>query len=329
MAQSAEELRRLRRRRPEELPPPPVLSAADKKLLAACARANLDDMKAALDAGASIDAYEPVTDDMRSGKKPMHIAAQSGFIAGVKLLRARGADIDEGDMRVGNPPLMLTLSNTRKDMFRTLLDMGADLWAENDGGHTAAEAVSRFDADIRTRHFGETIRHFEAMPEVEDMTGLTTAKLHEKNGDGLCLLDNPRMLRRIGEVHQALNQQGEAVDVALLDTVRSDGTTVWQGVCAAGALEAVVDILQEQGTALRHEALFEVDGTPSVLLQQATEWMQVPALFSYQNWKGATAEELEKTLKQLPEDVSEQVKNAYQLRTRLAADQAQTVGRGR
>lgn len=329
MSNSAEETRQLRRRRPEELPPPPKLTAADKLLLSACTRASLDDMKAALDAGASIDAYEAVSDDMRSGKKPIHLAAQSGFIEGVKLLRSRGANIDEGDMRVGNSPLILTLSNTHKNMFRALLDMGADLWAENDGGHTVVDASRRFDADVRTKHFGETIRHFEAMPEVEDMTGLTVAKLHEKNADGLCLLDNPRTLRRIGEVHEALKQQGEAVDAALLDTTRADSTTVWHGVCAAGALGEVIDILQEKGMALRHAQLFDGAGQPTPLLQSATEWMQVPAVFSYQNWKGATAEELEKTLKQLPEEASEQVKNAYQLRTRLAADQAQTAGRGR
>lgn len=328
-AQDKDSLRQLRRRKPEDLPPPPVLTEADKLLLQACAQGKLDLAKAALEAGASVDAYDAVSDDMRSGKKPLHIAAQAGFDEGVKLLRAYGAKLDEGDMRVGNTPLILTISNSHSSTFRLLLEMGADLWCENDGGFTAVDACNRFDQSVRKKRFGEAIDYFESLPEREDLQGLTVNDLFAPDANGRCLMDTPRMLNRIEEIGEALERQGEHLTLDRLRTPLAGGTSPWEKLCACGKLAETVVMLNRHGEQVQEAALFEADGKPGVLLNAATEWGQAGALFSYGNWQGQSGKTLDAAFHKLPEEAQAQVSNPYQLKVRLDREQSKGVVRGR
>lgn len=306
---------------------PRGLTEADRKLLRACMECRMPLLQEALAEGASIDAFSPAGGGMPGGRKAIHLAALHGFDEAIPLLRAHGADINEGDGQAGNPPLMLSVTAGRPETFHLLLDMGADLRRRNRKGYSAVDACTHFDSAVRGRLFGDAIRHFDTLPRCDDLSGLTRDDVLAEDAQGRCMLDTPQMLARIGEMGEALSRNGERLTLARLAQPGVDGTSALEKLCACGTLGAAVAMLNRQGEQLWESMLFGADGAPSSLLRTADAWLQAGALFTYDNWKGRTSGALDETARRLPETAREQIANLYQLRARLAADHAAAPAR--
>ena len=80
------------------------------------------------------------------GWTPLHLAAQSGHLGVVRLLREMGADLNKADDD-GATPLFVAAQNGRHEVARLLVEMGADLnKARAHDGLTALEASLKHPA---------------------------------------------------------------------------------------------------------------------------------------------------------------------------------------
>lgn len=94
-----------------------------------------------------------------------------------------------------------------------------------------------------------------------------------------------------------------------------DNPIVWQH------FGSVLNGLNEADLQLQKDALVGSDGKPSALLTRALHMGQTGALFSYENWEGASKVDLQDTLRALPETAREDLGNRHQLLNAIGRDE--------
>lgn len=72
----------------------------------------------------------------RNGMTPLHLAVRKGSTPMVRALMDHGADINAGDGKGGQTPLMVAIHENRRDLLTLLLQMGASPDRGNDDGLT-------------------------------------------------------------------------------------------------------------------------------------------------------------------------------------------------
>lgn len=97
--------------------------ASQLLLIKAIRSGKLDEVLAAIDAGAPV--HRP--DDNGEPGLPMGIACFMGFADIVRTLAGRGALVNAGDNTCPTSPLQMAVRGKRKEVVRTLLELGADL----------------------------------------------------------------------------------------------------------------------------------------------------------------------------------------------------------
>lgn len=81
-----------------------------------------------------------------AGERPLHLAADEGFVHGVRALLHHGADIEARNID-GETPLLVAVRMRRYDVVALLIERGADITCRDQYGHTAeALAAQRRDA---------------------------------------------------------------------------------------------------------------------------------------------------------------------------------------
>ena len=104
----------------------------------------LEEIAAELDEGADIEA--PTTDLYQW--TPLHWAAIQGQTEAVRLLLAKGANINSLEAK-GSTPLMFAIHGKHVETAYALLDAGADTRVINEGGRTAEDLASLFDPELQ------------------------------------------------------------------------------------------------------------------------------------------------------------------------------------
>ena len=104
----------------------------------------LKDIEAELDEGADIEA--PTTDIYQW--TPLHWSAIQGQTEAVRLLLARGANINSLEAK-GSTPLMFAIHGKHVETAYELLDAGADTRVVNESGRTAEDLASLYDPDLQ------------------------------------------------------------------------------------------------------------------------------------------------------------------------------------
>ena len=110
------------------------------------ARGQLEALREKLDRGASPDARSS------SGATLLHLSAYCDQPGSVRLLASRGADLEARDAHTGGTPLVWAALGRGVSALRELLDLGADLAAENRWGETALVLSVRSGRADAVRH---------------------------------------------------------------------------------------------------------------------------------------------------------------------------------
>jgi ankyrin repeat protein len=110
---------------------PALAIAAIPPLHKAAGEGRIDDIKALLAAGASVDERDPST-----GATPLTVAAAFGQTDVVKLLLFRGANVN-AQAKDGNTALIWAAQTPQSPILRMLLEKGANVNVRNEEGRTA------------------------------------------------------------------------------------------------------------------------------------------------------------------------------------------------
>jgi hypothetical protein len=138
------------------------LSGAEFALFRACKEGRLDDVVAALDAGARVDARGP------EKETPLMVASFNGWAAIVRFLSSRGADVNLTDKWRGSP-LHLAAFHGHRDVVLTLLALKANPELRNAKGQAPWAVAAVDDIAAVLRKFkptgGRTLMHFACETE--------------------------------------------------------------------------------------------------------------------------------------------------------------------
>lgn len=302
------------------------LSEADRQMFAACSAADVAALTQALDNGADVFArQEPGM--LEAGKSAMHVAAKRGFTEGVVLLRDYGLDVDYPDEPIGNTALHILPDVGKVDMFRQLIEMGADVHAKNHKKFDVETSARHMDKVNGSRRFSEVLDHFKAMPSRDDFAELTLDAVLKPGKNGFCMLDNPAMLMRIDEMGKALADSGTPLTLATLEQESADGRSYLEKLMMCDKLRETAGVLRANGEQLLPNGEGTAKGEVSPRCEQMIRWRQLGAVFNDSNWKGHTGNAMMHAYMELPEEGRAQVHDIHQLRSRL--DAAQNKGYGR
>lgn len=342
---------------------------ADRDLFRAIANRDVRQLAQAIDDGADIYAYhldDKATTYSQTGKLPLHLAASTGFKQGVEMLVHLGVDVDSTDMNPRTQNTALHVSTNHRDQFISLLALGADLDIPNHMGYTGRQVTTHADNKLMMQSkppFHVIVKMFEAVPNREDFTGLRVEDLFSRDEKGLCLMDNPKVLRRMDEVMAEVAKNGRPLDLADLqqripaeasyltlerlpetqkklsigvtparigEVMRAEtDTTYLDRIADVGALDKCISALNAQGKRFHSAAELVKEGEPAGLLKTAAEKHQLRALFTEENWRGASHAELTSVFRAVPEHDRWQVKGYAQLSQKLRAESPSRSGIGR
>lgn len=302
------------------------MSAVDEspnaRMFVACRHKKLEDLAKALHDGADVSAlYQPSVSGVDDQKQAAHIAATVGFADGLELLWLHGADIHAPEPRHGNTPLHLAVLERNAEAARFLLDLGADPEVENNLGSSALKVAHFADKDKKTDEMVPLIESYRQLPKVKKLDDLTIPdELWKRDKLETCRLDNPQTWRHFSDIAAHLAAKGSPITKTHLMQPNAEGKSWLQVGTEHGALPQIVQALNNVDEQLDAGDLLNDKGEPGAVLQRATRWRQVGALFGYENWRGKAVPDVKALADALPPGGCEQVKNFHQLRARLHQD---------
>ena len=106
-------------------------------LIKAIRSGRLADVQAALEAGAPVE----LDDGQGDPGLPMGVACFMGFVDIVRELVKRGAKVNLADNRLPTSPLSMAMRGGRTEVFRTLVELGAQVPEGVTGGLTEYEVM--------------------------------------------------------------------------------------------------------------------------------------------------------------------------------------------
>ena len=141
-------------------------------LIKAIRSGRLEEVKAALDAGAGVELEDGVGDP----GLPMGVACFMGFVDIVRELAARGAKVSLPDNSVPTSPLNMALRGGKSEVVRALLELGAELPEGMKTGLSEQDIMlAQWKAHRDGKASPKTAGALEHAPEFEEIEVLSCA----------------------------------------------------------------------------------------------------------------------------------------------------------
>lgn len=154
--------------------------------------------------------------------------------------------------------------------------------------------------------------------------------LFAENERGFTTLDNPFSWDKFSTMMGQLLERGEGLTKQDLMQTNSEGRTWLEQAARSGHFNAVVDYLGARGEQLGAAELLAENGQPNAAYTAAIAWGQHASVFTYENLKSTSSQEVESLLHPLPKGAQEQIPNRFALHQRLQRDENNlSTGRGR
>lgn len=165
-----------------------------------------------------------------------------------------------------------------------------------------------------------------SLPVAQDTTKLAT--LFAADDTGFAPIENPQTWKQHPDLLDKLQGEG-ALDNAAL-TLRTDkGSGLMDMAILHRPAGEVLPLFNQHGLKLQQDALLTEDGTPTKLLERLHSRGDIPALFTEENWAGASPHALRSTVEALPEAMRVQVPPLNTLNLSLRAALPTRAGIGR
>lgn len=173
--------------------------------------------------------------------------------------------------------------------------------------------------------------YLQSPPEI-DITSLTLESLTAQDDNGFTPLDHPLTWRRIGEIATALEANDTPLTQNFLNGRNSRGES-WLECGLASAPEKLIPVLNNRGIQLRAEDLIFQNAKGETVTKLPLDAVlasgKVETLFTLDNLRGASQQELSRLYDAVPEAAQTRIGNFTALRQqiRAAASSSQGIGR--
>lgn len=227
-----------------------------------------------------------------------------------------GAELDSADMN-GNTPAHRAVEKNNTAVLYELLLLGADVHVANRDG---LDVTALAEAGKHTEALG-VLEHFAALPHVDVTQPDLLHALQTEQG-----LLNPKFWQQAEQGLATLEAQGTPLSLEMLNARDANGQTPLEFAYRCGKLDAVVAHVGKQGH-VRPQDLRNAEGKPTAFCALMVENEKIGSLFREEQWKTADAASLRDAYAALPPEGRQQVRNYYQLQTRMEMAQNSAVGR--
>lgn len=227
-----------------------------------------------------------------------------------------GAELDSADMN-GNTPAHRAVEKNNTAVLYELLLLGADVHVANgDGLDVSALAAT----GKHTEALG-VLEHFAALPQVDVTQPDLLHVLHREKA-----LLNPKFWQQAEQALATLEVQDTPLSLDMLNARDANGQTPLEFAYRCGKLDAMLAHVNKQGH-VRSQDLRSAEGKPTAFCTLMVESGKVGNLFREEQWKTADAASLREAYAALPAEGRKQVRNYYQLQSRVEMAQNSAIGR--
>lgn len=227
-----------------------------------------------------------------------------------------GAELDSTDMN-GNTPAHRAVEKNNTAVLYELLLLGTDIGAQNRDGLD----VTAFAQEGKHTEALGVLEHFAALPEVDVTQSDLLAALDAGNG-----LLNPKFWQQAEQAIATLEEQDTPLSLEALNARDAMGQTPLQFAYRCGKLDVVLEHIGKQGH-VRPQDLRSAEGKPTAFCELLVENGKVGGLFREEQWKSADVASLRDAYAALPPEGRKQVRNYYQLQSRVEMAQNSGIGR--
>lgn len=253
-------------------------------------------------------------------------AAHQGHLDVAELLVAFGAQLNQlGEF--GYCALDHAAWRGDAPMVHMLVNAGCFIDQQDDRGQTPyMNAGSAGNNKPKAEEIRTILRAPAECPRLFPMgidAAISPAALFEQNEHQRCPLDHPHTWRQMGNVLHALEQEGEVLPLERWQEHNADGITWLERAAECFAFRPLAAHLHRQGVQITPDLLVdERTKAATPLLQKLARTYQLDAVFSYENLRGRSRQDVQAVYHAVPAPLRRQLNHYHALMTQLGRDEA-------
>lgn len=227
----------------------------------------------------------------------------------------------------------------KMQVFRALLDAGADVFAKNEKGETPYQVISVQEGGQR---LAELLKEYEGLKQFdpEQLGTLRRRNLFTVGTNGKTLFDSPSTWRHFKDITTHLKSIGEPLRIEDLQAKNAEGKTWLERGVECFAIKDILSYVKETYPTQSIARLLGVQGQPVDVdyitketmppaLRIASERMQLNSLFNESVWLGRSKQELTAVFRHLPKNFQEDIDNYQRLLSKINPTPSKGSGLGR